>query len=104
MGKFKGFFPHYYKGLSQSAYWWMGIIGAGGLFLSIIFHEFCHSLVARKFGLFMKGITLFIFGSVAEMEPGTAERRDRVSYGRRRVYLQHFPGVRFLFYFFRNAS
>ena len=39
-----------------------------GLFLSIIVHEFSHSLVARKYGMPMKGITLFIFGGVAEME------------------------------------
>jgi Zn-dependent protease len=45
----------------------MGIVGALGLFLSIIFHEMCHSLVARRYGMPMKGITLFIFGGVAEM-------------------------------------
>jgi len=64
----KGVFPSYYKNLSPQTYWWMGIIGAAGLFLSIIAHEFSHSLVARKYGLPMKGITLFIFGGVAEME------------------------------------
>jgi len=64
----KGVFPHYYGGLSPAAYWWMGIFGALGLFFSIIFHELCHSLVARRFNLPMKGITLFIFGGVAEME------------------------------------
>ncbi|MCF6147402.1 MAG: CBS domain-containing protein [Candidatus Kuenenia sp.] len=62
------FFPHYYKGLSNVAYWWMGIAGVLGLFASIIFHELCHSLVARRFGMAMRGITLFIFGGVAEME------------------------------------
>jgi Zn-dependent protease/predicted transcriptional regulator len=46
----------------------MGFVGALGLFVSIIFHELCHSLVARKYGLEMKGITLFIFGGVAEMD------------------------------------
>jgi Zn-dependent protease/CBS domain-containing protein len=53
----------------------MGIIGAVGLFFSIIAHEFCHSLVARKSGMPMKGITLFIFGGVAEMgeEPPSAK-------------------------------
>jgi Zn-dependent protease/predicted transcriptional regulator len=45
----------------------MGIVGALGLFLSIIVHEFSHSIVARKYGMPMKGITLFIFGGVAEM-------------------------------------
>jgi Zn-dependent protease/predicted transcriptional regulator len=64
----KGLFPHYFAGFSNIIYWWMGIAGAIGLFMSIIFHEFCHSIVARQFGMEMKGITLFIFGGVAEME------------------------------------
>jgi len=70
-----GLFPSLYKGLSGSTYWMMGIIGALSLFLSIIFHELCHSLVARRFGLPMRGITLFIFGGVAEMheEPENAK-------------------------------
>lgn len=62
-----GFFPFQYKGLSVSTYWAMGIIGALGLFASIIVHEFSHSVVAKRYGLPMKGITLFIFGGVAEM-------------------------------------
>jgi len=68
-------FPHYFKGLAKTTYWAMGITGAAGLFASIIFHEFCHSIVARHFGLPMKGITLFIFGGVAEMkqEPQNAK-------------------------------
>jgi len=64
----EGLFPYYYKNLSRPAYWWMGAAGAVGLFLSIIFHELSHSLVARRYGLPMRGITLFIFGGVAEME------------------------------------
>jgi Zn-dependent protease/CBS domain-containing protein len=69
-----GLFPQLYRHLSKEVYWAMGLAGALGLFASIIFHEFCHSLVARKFGMTMKGITLFIFGGVAEMgdEPPTA--------------------------------
>jgi Zn-dependent protease len=62
-----GFFPFYYEGLDTGTYWIMGIVGAMGLFLSIIVHEFSHSLVARKYGMPMKGITLFIFGGMAEM-------------------------------------
>ena len=70
-----GVFPRYLKGLSEGMYWWMGAIGAAGLFASIIIHELFHSLVARRFGLPMKGITLFLFGGVAEMddEPPSAK-------------------------------
>ena len=70
-----GLFPQHYENLPSSTYWLMGAAGAIGLFASIIFHEMCHSLVARRFGLHMKGITLFIFGGVAEMddEPESAK-------------------------------
>lgn len=64
----RGYFPSYYEGLSLNTYWWMGIAGMIGLFLCLILHELSHSLVARQFGLPIKGITLFIFGGVAEME------------------------------------
>jgi len=70
-----GFFPFRYKYLSVQTYWVMGVIGAIGFFLSVIFHEIFHSLVARRFGIPMKGITLFIFGGVSEMgeEPPNAK-------------------------------
>jgi Zn-dependent protease/predicted transcriptional regulator len=61
-------FPSNYPGLPPQTYWWMGVAGAIGIFISIVFHELSHSLVARRFGLPIKGITLFIFGGVAEME------------------------------------
>jgi Zn-dependent protease/predicted transcriptional regulator len=63
-----GFFPAYYADLSSTAYWWMGISGALGLFVSIVLHEFGHAMAARRFGVEMRGITLFIFGGVAEMK------------------------------------
>jgi Zn-dependent protease/predicted transcriptional regulator len=64
----RGILPSYYGGFSETTYWVLGVVGALGLFLSIIFHELCHSLVARRFGMPIKGITLFVFGGVAEME------------------------------------
>ncbi len=62
-----GAFPQYFKGLSSTTYLWMGIFGALGLFFSIVLHELFHSLVARRYGLSISGITLFMFGGVAEM-------------------------------------
>ncbi len=64
----EGVFPYYFPGLTPSTYWWMGAVGAIGLFVSIVLHEFGHSLVARRFGIPIKEITLFIFGGVADME------------------------------------
>ncbi len=63
-----GIFQSRYPGLSEGDYWIMGVSGALVLFASIIVHELFHSLVARRYGLPMKGITLFVFGGVAEME------------------------------------
>ncbi|HEV8612157.1 MAG TPA: site-2 protease family protein [Gemmatimonadales bacterium] len=63
----RGVFPARYGGLSLTTYWVMGLAGALGLFASIVFHEFAHSVVARREGTPMRGITLFIFGGVAEM-------------------------------------
>lgn len=76
-----GVFPVYLRGLSAGAYWAMGVAGAIGLFLSIVIHEFFHSVVARRYGLPMKGITLFIFGGVAEMteEPPSAKVEFRMA-------------------------
>lgn len=62
-----GYFPLRSPGLSKNVYWVMGIIGAAGLFISIILHELSHSLVGRYYGVPISGITLFIFGGIAEM-------------------------------------
>jgi len=69
-----GLFPELYDDLSTTTYWLMGAAGALGLFISIVLHELGHSIVARRNGLEMRGITLFIFGGVAEMtdEPPSA--------------------------------
>ena len=64
----RGYFPAYYLGLSDAAYWWMAAFGAMGLFGSILFHELAHSIVARRQGMLIRSITLFIFGGVAQME------------------------------------
>lgn len=63
-----GVFPYAYKGLDRQTYWLMGVLGAAGIFFSIIFHELSHSLVARRYELDIKSITLFVFGGVAQME------------------------------------
>ncbi|MCP1337368.1 site-2 protease family protein [Futiania mangrovi] len=69
-----GYFPTSLPGLDTRTYWTLGILGMAGLFLSLIIHEFSHSIVARMGGMKIEGITLFLFGGVAEMkdEPPSA--------------------------------
>ncbi|MGD8577568.1 MAG: site-2 protease family protein, partial [Thiohalophilus sp.] len=69
----EGLFPWSYPGLPTSTYWLMGVTGAVGVFFSIVFHELSHSLVARRYGLPIQSITLFIFGGVAEMHHEATE-------------------------------
>jgi Zn-dependent protease/CBS domain-containing protein len=70
-----GLFPLRIPGLGTATYWAMGIVGMVALFGSVVLHEFSHALVARRYGIPMQGITLFIFGGVAEMneEPSSAK-------------------------------
>jgi len=62
-----GVFPAELPGHTTGAYILMGLVAALAFFASIVVHELCHSLVARRYGLTMEGITLFIFGGVSEM-------------------------------------
>lgn len=61
------YFPQAYKGLSQSTYITMGLITTFFFFASILFHEMSHSIVARRNGIPIRFITLFIFGGVSSI-------------------------------------
>lgn len=63
-----GYFPQVAPGLETPAYVALAVVAMLGLFASLILHELSHSLVARRFGLGIGGITLFLFGGVAELQ------------------------------------
>jgi Zn-dependent protease len=71
-------FPALVPGLTPVAYWTMGIVAALGLAASIVIHETAHCLVARHYGMPIRGITLFIFGGVAEMTVEPNRPRDEL--------------------------
>ena len=60
--------------LPSYQYWIMALVTALAFFVCILLHEFGHALVARSRGMPIRGITLFLFGGVAELgdEPVTA--------------------------------
>lgn len=62
------YFPQALPGGSAALHTTLGVIAMLGMFASLILHELAHSLVARSHGLNVGGITLFIFGGVAELE------------------------------------
>ena len=61
------FMPDYVKGLTPSGYWIVGSLATVLLFFSILIHELAHSLVATRYGIPVKSITLFIFGGVSDI-------------------------------------
>lgn len=71
-------FPDTSPGMTAGTYWAMGVLATVGLFFSIVFHETAHSLVARHYGMPIRGITLFIFGGVAEMTAEPSRPRDEL--------------------------
>jgi Zn-dependent protease len=68
------YFPMTHSGWSIGVYWIIGVVTALLFFSSVVAHELAHSFMAQAQGIPVRGITLFIFGGVAEIgkEPKTA--------------------------------
>jgi Zn-dependent protease len=71
-----GQLPGAYPGWSQALYWIVGAIISLLFFASVLAHELSHALVARRFGLKVRDITLFIFGGAASLEGEAQRPRD----------------------------
>lgn len=63
----RGVFPEVYR-FDPETSWRLGILGALLLFGSVLVHEISHAVVARRFGLEVEGITLFLLGGVAQIK------------------------------------
>ena len=63
-----GLFRQLVPGLTPASYWAMGLVTALSFFTCIVLHELGHALTAQRVGIPIRGITLFLFGGVAELE------------------------------------
>jgi len=68
------YFPGEFKNLPAGVYWAMGAATSILLFVSVLLHELGHSIVALRYKIPVRRITLFLFGGVAEIgaEPPSA--------------------------------
>ena len=73
-----GFFPELVPDLGRMEYVALAFAAMLGLFACLILHELAHSLTARRFGLGVGSITLFLFGGVAELEEEPASARSEL--------------------------
>lgn len=62
------FFPARFPGLDRLLYLGMGLVAALLLFVSVLFHELSHSLVAKWRKIRIEKISLFFFGGIAQMD------------------------------------
>ena len=77
----QGFFKDQNEDWTAGERWAAAVASALAFFISILLHELAHSLVAKREGLPVKSITLFIFGGVSALgaEPKTPGQEFRVA-------------------------
>jgi Zn-dependent protease/CBS domain-containing protein len=68
------YYPGEFKHWSPLLYWLTGAVTAIMLFVSVLLHELGHSVVALRYKIPVRSITLFLFGGVAQIgaEPPSA--------------------------------
>src|ERR1035437_1705449 len=60
--------PRYHPHAGGAVYWVVGIVTTVLLFVSIVAHEVSHAVVAKRNGVGVRRITLWLFGGVSELE------------------------------------
>ncbi len=69
-------FPAEFRGWSTTAYWLVAAATALLFFASVLAHELSHAILARRFGLKVQGITLFIFGGATSIDSDSRTPRE----------------------------
>jgi Zn-dependent protease/predicted transcriptional regulator len=74
------YFPEQVHGLSSGVSYALGLASALLLFASILAHEFGHALVARRHGIEVEEIDLWLLGGVSRMRGEAHDARDELRY------------------------
>lgn len=69
-------FPSAHPGYMENAYWAAGIATALLFYLALLAHELSHAIVARRRGIAVDGITLWLFGGITRMRGEAATPAD----------------------------
>lgn len=63
-----GLFPQWHEDWAPATTWLTALVAGIIFFASLLAHEMAHSLMARRYGIRVPRITLFLFGGMAEIE------------------------------------
>jgi Zn-dependent protease len=75
-----GVLPQRCPGWNRAAYWATALLVSGLFFASVFVHELGHAWVARRHGVSIRKITLFVFGGFSELsEPASPRAEIRIA-------------------------
>ncbi|MFQ5524229.1 MAG: site-2 protease family protein [Acidimicrobiia bacterium] len=69
-------FQHVFPGLSPTSLFLLSVVSVVIFFGSVLLHELSHSVMARRLGIPVEGITLFLFGGVTKTRMEASKPKD----------------------------
>ncbi|MFY9753492.1 MAG: site-2 protease family protein [Candidatus Acidiferrales bacterium] len=77
----RGYFQSLHPTWTPQQLWILGIATSVMFFVSLVFHELSHSMVARHYKIPVQSITLFVFGGLARIgrEPDNAKQEVNIA-------------------------
>ena len=74
------YYPDQVSGIAPAAAYALGLVSALLLFASILLHELGHAVVARRYGVEIEGIELWLLGGVAKMKGAAHQASEELRF------------------------